>query len=120
MQVVTILSPHRVAVARDGVEVVRSKPQVLRRLAELLSRGDIEALGKTLVAPPEADAEGIAREIHSIEAGVVDWIKRFRALGGTRVIVTTEHEWLLDAGFALYVPLPPGAPSKRVRKRRRA
>ncbi len=40
MQVVDILSPLRVAVSTDGGQAVRTKADVVRRLADLLSRGD--------------------------------------------------------------------------------
>lgn len=63
MQVVDILSPLRVAVSTDGGQAVRTKADVVRRLADLLSRGDpaldASAIESMLLRREEQQSTGV-------------------------------------------------------------
>ncbi|NUP09386.1 MAG: PTS sugar transporter subunit IIA [Polyangiaceae bacterium] len=63
MQVVDILSPLRVAVSRNGADPVRTKQDVLKRLSDLLSRGepslDAGAIERMLLRREEQQSTGV-------------------------------------------------------------
>lgn len=63
MHVVDILSPLRVAVSRDGPDLVRTKKGAIRRLSDLLSQGgttlDAEAIESMLSRREEQQSTGV-------------------------------------------------------------